>query len=174
LWQFAAEKRGLTDKDEKGKSWNEKFVGWLFKEDASEKDRPAAFSAEFNFWKGYDAYRVKWEYDPAANAYRRFNGGELHTDKNDGAQITAKNIVVAFMTERGANDGYEDGTHLLYQTKGEGKTLIFQDGVATEGKWQKKDRLARMKFISSSGKEIKFNPGQIWIEILPTGTEVKY
>lgn len=174
LWQFAAEKRGLTDKDEKGKKWDEEFVSWNFKEEASEKERPATFAAEFNFWEGYDAYRVKWEYDPAANAYKRFNGGQPHLDKNDDSQITAKNVVVAFMTEKGANDGYEDGTHLLYGTKGGGKALIFQDGQVIEGEWKKKDRLDLIRFYDNKGAEIKFNPGQIWIEILPTGTEVKY
>ena len=174
LWQVAEEKRGLTEKDEKGVRWDEKYVSWLFKEDASESDRPVAFAAEFNFWQGYGVYAVKWEYDRTLNSYKRLNGGASQTDKNDGAQIMAKNIVLAFMTERNANDGYENNVHLLYGTKGEGKAIILQDGQKVEVKWVKKDRISRTKFYDSRGQEIKFNPGQIWIEILPQGTEVKY
>lgn len=173
LWQ-AAEKRGLTDKDEKGRKWDEKFISWPFKEDIPAGDRPTSFSAEFNFWRGYEPYAVKWEYDPTSNSYKRVNGGEAHLDKNDGLQLVAKNIVLVFMTERNANDGYENNVHLLYGTKGEGKAIILQDGQKIEGKWQKKDRTSRTKFYESQGQEIKFNPGQVWIEILPQGTEVKY
>lgn len=173
LWQ-AGEKRGLTDKDEKGIKWNEKFIGWLFKEEAPESARPASSSSEFNFWQGYGAYGVKWEYDRAANSYRRFNGGKLQTDKNDGSQLTVKNIALAFMAESNANDGYENNVHLLYKTKGEGKAVVLQDGQAIEGKWQKKDRMEQIRFYDKKGTEIKLNPGQIWIEILPSGTEVQY
>lgn len=173
LWE-AAEKRGLTDKDEKGRKWNEEFVSWFFKEDAPEGSRPDSFSVEFPFWEGYDAYRVKWEYDKASNSYKRLNGGEAHVDKNNAAQLTAKNIVLAFMTERSANDDYENNAHLLYGTKGEGKVIILQDGQKIEGRWRKKDRTDRTKFYDVQGQEVKFNPGQIWIEILPLGTEVKF
>lgn len=173
LWK-AAQERGLTEKDEKGKKWEENFEKWLLKEDVSENSRPASFLAEFNFWEGYDQYKVRWEYDKTANAYRRFNGGQAHTEKNDGRQLSAKNIVLAFMTERNANDGYENNVHLLYGTTGKGKAIILRDGVKIEGEWRKKDRLSRMKFFDAQGKEIELNRGQIWIEILPVGTPVKF
>lgn len=173
LWQVA-EKRDLNAKDEKGKKWDEKFINWTFKEEAKENSRPASFSAEFNFWQGYDAYGVKWEYDRVSNSYKRYNGGQAHTDKNNSAQLAAKNIVLAFLTEKNANDGYENNAHLLYGTKGEGKAIILEDGQKIEGKWQKKDRLSRTKFYDQKGQEIKFNPGQIWVEILPVGTGVKF
>jgi len=128
---------------------------------------------KINFWQGYDAYGVKWEYDKTSNSYRRFNGGQLQTDKNDGSEVLAKNVILTFMTEMNANDGYENNAHLLYKTKGEGKAVILQDGQSTEGKWQKKDRTEQIRFFDSKSTEIKFNSGQIWIEILPTGTEVK-
>ena len=78
------------------------------------------------------------------------------------------------MKESRANDGYEGNLHLLYGTKGSGKTLIFQDGQVLEGTWNKKDREERMIFKDQKGKEIKLNRGQIWIEVLPVGQEVSY
>ncbi len=173
LWEIGA-KRDLTEKDEKGKKWDANFEKWSFKDAAKETDRPASFSAESNFWQGYDAYRVKWEYDNVANSYKRINGGQPHIDKDDDIQLAPKNVVIIFTTEKNANDGYENNLHLLYVTKGEGKAIILQDGKAIEGKWQKKDRLGRTKFLNQKGKEIEFNPGQIWIQVLPIGTDIKF
>lgn len=173
LWEVAGGKRGLTDKDEKGVKWDEKFTPWLFKEEAPQDSRPATSSAEFTFWEGHEAYAVKWEYDTRSNSYRRLNGGKPHLDKNNDSQLEGKNIVLAFMVESNANDDYENNIHLLYKTKGEGKALILQDGQVIEGQWRKKDRIDLIRFYDSKGSEIKFNPGQIWIEILPMGTEVK-
>lgn len=173
LWE-AAKKRGLTEKDEEGKKWDKDFEEWSFKDEVSEADRPVSFIAEFGFWEGYAPYLVRWEYDPSLNSYKRFNGGQPHIDKNSGAQLASKNIVLAFMREQSANDGYEGNIRLLYGTEGKGEAIILQDGQKINGTWEKKDREERTKFYNSKGKEIEFNPGQIWIEILPLGTEIEY
>ena len=75
------------------------------------------------------------------------------------------------MVENHANDGYENNEHLLYGDKGQGQALIFQDGKVVKGTWSKATRLSREKFYDSNGQEIEFNPGQIWIQTVPTGSE---
>jgi len=165
-----AEKRDWTNVDKKGTSWDKNFSQWKFKKDAEEDDRAESFSAEFNFWKGYKEYLVNWKYDKISNSYLRSTGGQTHMDF-EGEQLRAKNIVVQFSKETGPVDEH---VHLLYQTKGEGKALVFQDGKAIQGTWEKEKRTSRTKFYNSSGKEIEFNRGQIWIEILPVGTKVDY
>ena len=170
LWQVAG-KRELTNVDNKGLAWDINFEKWLFKEDSPDKTVSSS-SAQFVFWGGYDKYGIKWAYDTANNDYKRENGGQSHLDKNNDQQLAAKNIVFTFMTERNANDGYENNVHLLYGTKGKGKMVLLQDGKKIEGTWQKKDRLSRMKFFDLTGGEIQFNKGKIWIEIVPTGTEL--
>lgn len=167
-----AKKRGWTNVDEDGVSWDKNFGPWKFKEDGKESERPAAFSAEFTAWKGYEKeYSVRWEYDKVINSYKRFNGGLPHTDLDGGESITAKNIVLQFSKETG---GVDEHAHLLYQTIGEGKATILLDGKKVEGTWRKKERTGRTKFYDEVGREVEFNRGQIWIEILPTGTEIKY
>lgn len=171
LWKVAAE-RGLTNVDAKGNRWDEKFESWKFKEDVTASSRSASASASVDFWEDYKDYSVKWIYDTASNDYKRENGGQPHLDKNTDQQLAAKNIIFAFMTEMNANDGYENNAHLLYGTKGKGKMVLLQDGKKIEGTWQKKNRLSRMKFFDLTGGEIQFNKGKIWIEIVPTGTEL--
>lgn len=172
LWKKGAE-RGWGAVDGKtGKSWEDTFTKWLFKEDVAKEQRVASASASFGFWKGYDQFAVKWVYDSETNSYKRFNGGASHVDKNNGQQLTAKNIVIQFMSERNAFDGYENNVHLLYGTIGKGKAMILQDGKVINGEWRKADRKTRTRYFDTAGTEIKFNRGQIWIETLPIGNQV--
>jgi len=154
-------------------AWDKTFVNWGFKDETGSADRGSS-SPSFSFWKGYSDYDVKWQYDSTQNLYTRNNGGTIQKDHNDQSLLTTKNVVVVFMAESRANDGYENNLHLLYSNKGTGKALIFQAGKTIEGIWNKKDRKSRTIFKDLKGKEIKFERGKIWIEILPAGSEVKY
>jgi hypothetical protein len=98
----------------------------------------------------------------------RKNGGVDHIDRNTKKQLSAKNVVVLFMTEQHANDGYEGNAHMLYGTKGTGRVLIFMDGKQIKGTWTKKGRQSRTIISDSNGNEIKFNRGKIWFEIQAT------
>ena len=167
LWATAAE-RNLTNTNYKETPWDKKFRAWQFKDDSPSA---GSVSPEFDFWRDYKQYAVRWEYDKASNAYKRLNGGKSHIDFNTKEQLTAKNVVVQFTQEKGPVDEHK---HLLYTTTGTGKALIFQDGQAIEGKWSKQSRTDRTLFFDNRGKEIKFNRGPIWIEILPTTGKVSY
>jgi len=170
LWAFG-EKRGLTAKDKTGKSWDETFVKYSFKDDESASKRPETQAIHIDFWNDAN-YAVDWIYNKQDNQYLRKNGGVSHVDRNTNKQLTAKNIVVLFMKESHANDGYEGNAHMLYGTKGTGKALFFMDGQQIKGTWKKADREARTLLFDSSGEEIKFNRGKIWFEIQPIDGEV--
>lgn len=170
LWAFA-QKRGLTNVDKDGESWDTGFVKYSFKDDSPSSERPAGQTVHVEFWDN-EAYYVDWQYDKQNNIYLRKNG-EAHIDRNTKKQLNTKNIIVLFMTERNANDGYEGNAHLLYGTKGQGKALIFSDGKQIKGTWKKAGRTERTIIYDGSGNEIKFNRGKLWFEILPTDGVVK-
>lgn len=87
-------------------------------------------------------------------------------------QLTAHTVVILFAEETGPVD--EHG-HLLYANIGSGNSLVFEDGKVIKAVWKKATRDTRTRFYdASTGKEISFNKGQIWIEMLPTGTPVNY
>lgn len=170
LWEVA-KTRGLTNltlNNKKQESWDKNFKQWLFKDDSPSGE---AVSPEFDFWSDYKEYRVKWEYNPTNNNYKRINGGVAQEDFYTKEGLVAKNIVIQFMKETANVDEHK---HILYQTTGEGKAIVFQDGKAILGKWSKKERISRTRFLDSAGKEIKFNRGQIWIEIVPATGKVNY
>lgn len=172
LWE-AAEERGYGPKDEDNKKWDEDFVVWKFKDEADLVNRGTQKPIVVAFWTQSPQYTVSWQYDSQANIYRRYHGETAQIDTITNEHLSAKNLIIQFQTERQANDGYPDG-HLLYGTTGSGSALIFQDGKAIKGKWVKKDRTSRTQYQDSSGKEISFNRGQIWIETIPFDNEVQY
>jgi hypothetical protein len=167
-----ASERGWTNVDAKGVAWNKNFESWKFKDDAKDAERGASFSASFVAWKGYEKeYGVKWDYDKTSNTYKRFNGGVPHTDLETKQQLTAHAIVVMFAKETGPVD---DHAHLLYTNIGTGDGLLMQDGQVSKITWSKPNRNSRTKFLDAKGKEVLFNKGQLWIEMLPIGTPVSY
>lgn len=168
LWQFAKKSRKLTNVDEDENSWDEKFIPYSFKEDEDASSRGNLQSVHLQFWDNNPKYFVDWNYDKTQNLYKRFNGEASHLDKNNGKILTGKNIVILFMQELNANDGYENNLHLLYKTKGAGKALVFIDGKKISSRWQKEGRTARTLISDLEGQSIKFNRGTIWFEILPT------
>ncbi len=167
LWDFAKKDRKLTNVDEEGTAWNKKFVTYSF-EDEKKMASPAAQSIRLEFWEGYKDYFVDWSYDKATNSYSRNNGGKPHIDLNTKKQLTAKNIVVLFMSESNAFDGYENNIHLLYKNKGTGKARVFMNGNDIQATWRKDSRTARLLLFDKSGKPIAFTRGKIWFSILPT------
>jgi hypothetical protein len=173
LWQVA-EDWGWTGITEEG-SWLDDFRPWKFKDDLPEEEHPSGQTIEFGFWEGMFSqdFQVLWEYNPQTNSYLRSTGGTPLLDLNNDQQIMAKNVVVLFMTERPANDGYPGNVRLLYDTIGQGEALIFQDGQETEAVWEKESRTDRTLFYDENGKEIQLTRGSIWIEILPAGNEVE-
>lgn len=169
LWKVS-EERGLTDKDKKGNKWDEDFISWRFA-DGKPLASPEVTNITFPFWAGYTKYAVSWSYDSSTNSYKRDNGGEPHKDMNSDEQISASGVVVLFTKAKGPIDEWK---HMLYDTIGRGKILVFQNGQVVEGNWKKDSRTARTKFTDQKGKDITFARGQIWIEALDPTTKVEY
>lgn len=171
LWDVAKE-RGLTNVDEEGESWDENFIPYTFEDDVPSSGRPESQVIHVSHWSNQPMYSITWTYDPQTNSYARENGGEPHMDNNPDTQLTTKNIVILFMDESNANDGYPGNVHLLYGTQGSGEAIIFNNGEQTEGTWEKADRESRTQLFDSRGNEIVFTRGQMWFHILPTGQDV--
>lgn len=170
LWDVGA-KRGWSATDSAGVRWDANFIPWKFKDDSL---GGAVKNIAVSFWENQGDYKVDWVYDATCNCYKRSNGGLVHNDLDNNQQLAPKNVVVQFMQESHANDGYENNVHLLYTNKGQGRVLIFQDGKVIEGQWMKANRISREKFVDKNGKEITFNKGQTWIQTVPEGSQVKY
>ncbi len=74
LWSYAKDSRNLTNVDKKGLSWDDSFVPYTFKDDASVSQRGQTQTIHLEFWKSMPDYFVDWQYDKVSNTYKRFNG----------------------------------------------------------------------------------------------------
>jgi len=106
------------------------------------------------------------------SAYLRSNGGKPHADlEYNNKQLSAKNVVIMFVVERGPVDSEK---HMYYEVEGTGRALVFQDGGVIEGTWEKKSQSSLTRFLDSKGKEISFVGGTTWVEAVPKGNEINY
>ncbi|PIU68448.1 hypothetical protein COS81_03955 [candidate division WWE3 bacterium CG06_land_8_20_14_3_00_42_16] len=150
----------------------DKFDIWQFEDELPKEERALKQEVSFSFGAGGDSlYDVKWVYQPQENVYNRYNGGIEQKDKNSGKTINTKNVAIEFVNQYSSGDS---SGHLIIETVGEGRALIFKDGQVEEGTWKKESRLGRTKFYDSLGGEIQFNRGRTWIEALPNGTAISY
>lgn len=166
-----AEKRGYAAEDSNGKAWIDGFKKWLFQEGKA-AGTPTAGNIKFSFWDNQPDYDVEWKYDSASNSYKRYNGGQPHSEYIlDKPQVSANNVVVMFATEKGPVDKEK---HMYYEVIGTGKALIFQNGEVITGTWSKPSVLDREVFYDTNGKEVSMVRGPVWVEIVPSGNTVSY
>lgn len=162
--------RGFGFKNADGEAWNKNFIPWGFVDGASAAS-PNASEISFEFWDSMADYDVKWNYDQSNNSYGRMNGGKEHIDLDTKEQLSAKNVVVQFVEEKGPVDKEH---HMYYEVIGSGDALIFQNGSVIEGTWKKSSITARTKFLDKKGAEIPFVRGRAWIELIPKGNKINY
>ena len=127
-------------------------------------------------------YPGPWEdefnYDRDTNSYIRTWGGVIDKDRNNGKNITPKNVVVmvaegAVMESQYANFQVGDP---WYDQNDSGSATFYMNGKQFNGTWKKdKSKLdSKLTFYGPDGGEVKFVPGQIWVSIVDPGIGVKW
>jgi len=114
-------------------------------------------------------YNVTYEYNIDNNTYLRFNGPAAHVDKVSGKQLEASNILIQY-----APTLAHDNSRLEIDLMGEGKALLFNNGKVHKGSWKKNSLREQTVFLDETGNEVKLVPGQTWIQVVPTTSEVTY
>ena len=95
-------------------------------------------------------------------------------DANTGQQLEPK-VVIAIVVPW--TDGALDSSgayYTDYSDIGSGTAYVFQDGIVTQGTWEKSSQTSQIQFISSSGAPIQLNAGQTWITAVGSVSEVSY
>jgi hypothetical protein len=155
------------NKYEKEKGFGKaKYTPLPRKEKEAPSATPTAQTIDFNISSAN--YNVHYDYDPAANNYKRSVGGAKHKDEKTGGQLTPK-VVVALIMPQG-----KDGIYYTYSTLGSGKAYIFQDGIVSIGTWKKKNNDSNLTFVDANGDLLRLNPGQTWFTALGESSRVSY
>lgn len=114
---------------------------------------------------------VVWRYDPSIHAFQRYYGTTPDI-LADGVQDTAANVVVQFVniTYGPWYENDEGGLEVqanLYQDAS-GKAEIFRSGVEINGTWSRDALGTPTKFVNAQGGTIPLQPGQTWVELVPS------
>jgi hypothetical protein len=122
--------------------------------------------------------RVRYDYDPNANIYLRYqsNGVRpvLEVDAANGAWIMAKNIVI-IRTDIWATDVRDDAggaASLDMRMIGSGPASIFRDGLRQDGTWSRANLIDPFVFTNLYGHRIYLSPGQTWVHVVPMDWQV--
>lgn len=145
---------------------------WKFRDEALIDERGDVGTIMVRFSSG--SYNVEWIYDKTKNRYTRNQAGIEQTDRNNKKPVTARNIVVQYC-QINSISGDDKGRIDVKNDAGEGPALVFNDGRVTEATWKKKDRNSRTIFYDkASGEEMRFIPGNFWIEVPPVDKETTW
>ena len=106
-------------------------------------------------------FSVQWKYHPENNSYLRWRGGKEELDHNGSKQVEASNVIFLKTTWSPISKDY-----INVKTIGSGEAVIYKNGEAVSGSWEKKTATDRLVFYGSNRQEIKFATGNIWIETL--------
>lgn len=158
-------------------SLENKFVGYPHQEEAPINQRPNGGHLRVAFAKPWD---VEYDYDKNSNSYLRTWGDKADTDRNNGQRVAPKNIVVMVADAAPIKAGEQYVNVQIgdpwYDQNDSGIAFFYMNGQQYKGMW-KKDKSnvgSKLFFYDESGQEIKFIPGQIWVEIIDPGQALKW
>jgi len=154
--------------DKLGYRLNGQVNGYLHLEDDV---KPAATSTKVLDLGFPGSYHVKYTYSPSDNTYWRWRGGTKEIDKNTGQQVGAKNVAIMF-----AESHQIEGQYNTVAVEGQGQGRIYRNGEEILAIWKKdaKSQTSKLYFYDSAGEEIKFMPGQIWVEVVQPNQKVSW
>ena len=104
-------------------------------------------------------------------AYERWINGAPHVDPDTSAPLQAANVVVVYA--RFWRIAGDPEARLGADLTGQGKALVFQQGVVHEAAWNKADRTAPLLLLDPEGQRLGLDAGQTWILLVPLETEVR-
>lgn len=145
---------------------------FTYKDDATSIQRATSTQKSITINFSSESYTVTWTYDPETNLYLRSLAGKPHTDKATNEQLKTKVFIVQTVAMRQTLTDINE-TSFIFSDTGSGPAVVYQDGVSINGKWKKSSQKERTHFYDSSDKEIVFNRGTMWVEVVPPGTDIE-
>jgi hypothetical protein len=153
------------------------FVGYPHQAEAALDQRPTGGHLRVGFAKPYAA---EYDYDKATNSYLRTWGNVADTDRNNKQRIAPKNVVVVVADAAPLVAGEQYVNIQIgdpwYDTADSGTAMFYMNGQEIKGTWKKDKSKAGSKlfFYDGNGQEIKFVPGQIWVDQVDPGQNVRW
>ncbi|HFC77004.1 MAG TPA: DUF3048 domain-containing protein [Candidatus Moranbacteria bacterium] len=172
---YAHPQEFLNCAKELGYKMTNDFVGYPHQAEAPLDQRPKGGHLRVAF---AGPFAVGYDYDRDTNSYLRIWGGKNDFDRNNKKRIAPKNIVVMIAKSEQIAGQYNNVQlgDPWYDTSDTGEAHYYMNGKEYRGTWKKdKSNIAsKLFFYDENGEEVKFVPGQIWVEILEPGQALKW
>ena len=119
--------------------------------------------------------QVTWHWNGVEWERHIEDGPHYWTPGNDEQQIiTADTLVVLFSRlfyTKPPSGGYSLPT---MDTTGEGRALVFSQGLVVEGRWEREDTTQPFALSLEDGSPITVPPGRPWLSLFPEGRPVTW
>jgi hypothetical protein len=143
---------------------------WTFRAPRDIRQRPEGTRIRVK----YSYNTVTYDYDRFSNTYLRSVSGEGEQfDRGTGARVAPRNVVVMLMRFGPLNDG-SGKSRQEADFIGEGVVYVSTNGVTRKGTWRKDSMTGPTRFFDSNGNPLPLTPGQTFIQVMPTGSEVTF
>lgn len=113
-----------------------------------------------------NAYKCGFKYDEESGMYLRYRKGDPQMERVSGEQLKAENIIIQ-ITKAYLLDGDAKG-RMEVKTVGKGKGYYITHGKKVNINWSKASRSKPTIYTLEDGTPLKLNPGQTWIQIMPS------
>ncbi len=153
------------------------FLGYPHQSEAALDQRPSGGNLRVAYAKPFD---VEYDYDKASNSYVRTWGGVVDTDRNNSQKIAPKNVVVMIADAAPIKVGEQYVNVQIgdpwFDQADSGAAYFYMNGQQYKGTWKKdKSKIdSKLLFTDDSGQEIKFVPGQVWVDIIDPGQTLRW
>ena len=140
-----------------------------FRDDVELAQRPLSQQISI----AYHTVSVGYQFDAYSDNYTRLIDGKPEIDPANKNTVYARTIVVMYQAvtiDPESDPGYQ--RVIIHNVGTGGKATIFMEGKQIAATWTKTSDTALTRFYDASGKEIPFVRGEIFMESIPTGTEV--
>jgi len=119
-------------------------------------------------------HKVVYGYSASDGGYLRFHGSQPHLAAS-GDQIVASNVIVLVVEQMGTGRTDSSGAPVPdFDVLGSGDAVVFRDGIALAGRWDRGRLTDFFRFFDLFGIEIKLAPGTTWVHLVPEGRAYKW
>lgn len=123
--------------------------------------------------------QVEYRYSSTDGGYLRFHGDTPHetiTDEEaEPSQVVAANVIVLYVRVLSTGRTDSSGSPVPdYEVVGSGDAIVFRDGVAVAGTWERATEVEFFRFLDADGDEIELASGPTWIELTANGRSAEW
>jgi hypothetical protein len=116
-----------------------------------------------------------WTWD-SQNHYWKLSIGGVRGALTDASQINVSNVIVQMVRVSYGPwvENSKGDPEVQSQLVGNGPVMVFMDGRVTAGTWRRTSIGGPTHLIASNGSPIALQPGETWIELVPSNVSVTF